>query len=158
MIFLYYLNQRIILKNLKNTSRHINMKFAFEVEQNDKLCFLDIDNQGMVISLKHHYTASQPFSGIYTNFNSFIPMTYKCGLIHSLLFRVFNICSSYHLIHEDIETLKTIWRKNCYPKSLIDSSIQICLNKIFEKNDTSHCSQKRIIYFTAIFRCTMSAS
>ena len=56
-------------------------------------------------------------------------MTNKCGL----LFRVFNICANYHLIHEEIETLKTIWRNNCYPKSLIDSCNQIFLYRILEK-------------------------
>ena len=60
-------------------------------------------------------------------------MTYKCRLIHSLLFRVFNICANYHLIHKEIETLKTIWRKKFYSKSLIDSCIQIFLIKIFKK-------------------------
>ena len=64
-------------------SRHNNMKFAFKVEQNDKLCFLDIkisrDGNKFETSLYRKPT----FSGIYTNFNCFIPMTYKCGLIHS---------------------------------------------------------------------------
>ena len=93
------------------------MKFTFEVEQNDKLCFC-------------------------TNFNSFIPMIYKCGLIHSLLFRVFNI----EHINEETETLKTILRKNCYPKSLIDSCIQIFLYNIFEKKLIHPTVPKKELY------------
>ena len=110
------------------------MKFTFEVEQNDKLCFLNIEISRGGNKFKTSLYGKPTFSGIYTNFNSFIPMTYKCGLIHSLLFRVFNICANYHLIHEEIETLKTIWRKNCFPKRLIDLCIQIFLNKIIVKN------------------------
>ena len=79
-----------IFENYLN-SRHNNMKFTFEVEQNDKLCFLNIDISRDGNKFKTSLYRKPTFSGIYTNFNSFIPMTYKCGLIHSLLFRAFNI-------------------------------------------------------------------
>ena len=35
------------------------------------------------------------FSGVFTNFKSFIPTVYKFGLVYTLLHRCFNITSSY---------------------------------------------------------------
>ena len=43
------------------------------------------------------------FSGVYTNFKSFIPETYKIGLIKSLLFWCFSLCSDFIKFHHDID-------------------------------------------------------
>ena len=48
------------------------------------------------------------FSGVYTNFKSFIPETYKIGLIKSLFFRSFSWCSDFIKFHHEIGKLKSI--------------------------------------------------
>ena len=48
------------------------------------------------------------FSGVFTNFESFIPDIYKCGLTETLLHRSFRLCSNYENFHREIETLKSI--------------------------------------------------
>ena len=139
-IFMLFKSEDHIKKFQKYlNSRHKNMKFTVEIENNYTLSFLDIkvsrSENKFITSLYRKPT----FSGVYTNFNSFIPINYKRGLIFSLLFRVFNICSDYHLIHQEIEKLKTIWGKNSYPKGIIDSCINIFLDKMFVK---------KVIYLT----------
>ena len=118
------------------------------MEKNNKLPFLDIEITREGDKFKTSLYRKPTFSGVYTNFKSFIPMTYKCGLIHSLLFRVFKICSDDNLIHQEIETLKTIWRKNRYPSSLIDSCIHIFLNKIFVEKIVSITVPKKELYIS----------
>ena len=65
----------------------------------------------------------ETFSGVYSNFNSFMPKSYKCSLILSLLFRLFNIVSDPDIFIEEVKKLKEILMKNAYPYHLIDNYI-----------------------------------
>ena len=64
------------------------------------------------------------FSGVYTNFNSFLPDLYKKSLVSTLLFRLFTICSSWELINKEVSNLKKILCKNAYPVSTIDRLVK----------------------------------
>ena len=79
-----YLNKQ--LKNIKSTS---------EIEENGSLSFLYIkisrENNKFVTSVYRKPT----FTGVFTNFESFIPDIYKRGLIETLLHRSFRLCSNY---------------------------------------------------------------
>ena len=49
------------------------------------------------------------FSGVYTNFNSFLPETYKIDFIKLLLFQYFSLCSSNFVkFYHEINILKSI--------------------------------------------------
>ena len=73
--FKYYLN-----------FQHANIKFTSEIEMNNSLSFLDIkivrENNKFTTSVCHKPT----FSGVLTNFESFIPNSYKYVLIFTLLY------------------------------------------------------------------------
>ena len=58
--------------------------------------------------------------GVYISFDSFIPETYKTGLIKSLLLRCFNLCSDFVKFHHEINILKSILYKNSYPRDFVD--------------------------------------
>ena len=92
-------------------SRHPNIQFTYEDELNNNISFLDIsitrENNKLITSLYRKNT----FSGVYMNYNSFLPTKYKNGLLHTLLFRAHNICSSYITLHKEIELLKLVWQK-----------------------------------------------
>ena len=81
----------------------------------------------METSILHKIT----FSGVYTNFNSFLPTEYKKGVLHTLLHRTYNICSSYFQIHEEINNMKSVWQKKPFPLFFIDNCIHKFLNKLF---------------------------
>ena len=49
-----------------------------------------------------------------TNFESFIPNSYKYDLIFTLLHRAFKLSSNFELFHQKNENLKNIFRKNGY--------------------------------------------
>ena len=69
------------------------------------------------------------FSGVFTNYDSFIFDTYKIGLVHILLFRFFKICSSMENFHIEVELLRSIFKCNNYPVNIIDQ----CIKKLFDK-------------------------
>ena len=68
------------------------------------LSFLDVkifpENEKFVTNVDRKIT----FSVVYTNFKSFIPETYKIGLIKSL-FWCFSLCSDFIKFHHEIEQL-----------------------------------------------------
>ena len=72
-----------------------------------------------------------PFTGVYTHYLSFLPSVYKFGLLSTLLFRYFSICSSYALFHLEVIEFKQIFLMNGYPSYLIDTCIKKILDKMF---------------------------
>ena len=70
------------------------------------------------------------FSGIFTNFDSFIPISFKHGLVNTLIFRCFKIYSSYGKLHNEIVCLKEIFKCNRYPNDFIDLCIKKFSNKL----------------------------
>ena len=68
------------------SSKHSNINFSLEKENEGRLSFLDVNffrEKGKFVTNVYRKKA---FSGVYTNFDSFILETYKTGLIKSLLF------------------------------------------------------------------------
>ena len=89
MIYLYHADKfREYL-----SSKHPDIKFFIEKEENGRLPFLDINIFGEYDKFATNVYRKKTFSGVYTNFKSFIPETYKIGLMKSLLFRCFSLCS-----------------------------------------------------------------
>ena len=75
------------------------------------------------------------FSGVFTNFGSFIPKSYKYNLLFTLLHRAFKLCSNCERFHQEIDKLKTIFENNGYPKSFVDFCIKKYLDKVFIKKE-----------------------
>ena len=69
------------------------------------------------------------FTGLLQNYNSFVPFTYKKGLIKSLIDRTFRLNNTWVGFHLDLEKLKVILQKNEYPPKLIDKSVYRYLSK-----------------------------
>ena len=104
------------------SSNHQNINFTVEQENVGSLSFLDVKicckNGKFVTSVYRKPT----FSGVFTNYESFIPTYQKRGLLHTLLHRSFSICCDH---------LKTILIKNNYPLNFIDTCIKSFLNKLY---------------------------
>ena len=110
-------------------SRHKNMKFTKEIETDNSLPFLDIHIERKANAFETSIYRKPTFSGVYLNFSSYVPETYKKGLVNCLLFRIYNLCSSWSLIHEEIKNVKKILIRNKYPLNFID----ICIKKFLDK-------------------------
>ena len=104
--------------------KHRNIKFTVKRDENNSLSFLDIkifhDGGKFQTSVYRKST----FSGVLTNFESFLPISYKYNLVSTLLHCRFVNCSSYRTLHFKILELKHIFRSNWYPKNLVDCCIK----------------------------------
>ena len=65
------------------SSKHPNINFSLEKENDSRLSFLDINIFREKRKFATNVYQQKTFSGVYTNFNSFMPETYKTGLIES---------------------------------------------------------------------------
>ena len=136
------------LKKFTNylNSKHKNIKFTYENESNNSLPFLDIlisrSENGFKTSVYHKPT----FSGVYSNFNSFIYDEYKIGLVFTLLFRTFSIVSDFSRFHTEVIHLKEILRKNAFPIKLVDNCIKKFLNKKFLHTPVTLTVEKKELF------------
>ena len=126
--------------------QHPNIKFTSEIEENNSISFLDIkinrDNNRFLTSVYRKPT----FSGVFTNFDSYIPLSYKSGLISSLLIRSFKLCSNFEIFHREIIFVKDIFKMNGCTSHFIDKCAKTFLDKIFiEKKVFSVAERKELV-------------
>ena len=96
-------------RNYFNTS-HPNVHFSFEQEKNGKLSFLDIEvsrEKGKFVTTVFR---KPTFSGVYTHFGSFLPTIYKFGMVYTLAYRCFKICSDWNKFPEELSFLKQYFK------------------------------------------------
>ena len=126
-------------------SRHKSMTFTFETERENTLPFLDVmvsrDPDGFSTSLYRKPT----FSGLYSNFASFMPEKYKVSLLLTLLFRGFTLCTDWNKFYSELKTLKSIMGKNGFPRHFVDKCIKLFLDKMSTPKRTVLTVEKRIL-------------
>ena len=133
--FLLYLNKQ-----------HPNIKFTEDPEKNGSLPFLDVNigkGEGGHFETSIYHKPS--FTGLLTNFLSYVPSSYKLALINTLIHRVYNICSTWVIFHKHISNLKHILQRNNFPPKLVDKEINKYLNKIHELDESK--TKKDINYY-----------
>ena len=88
---------------------HINMSFSMEKEKENKLSFLDVEIKRELGKFTTTVYRKPTFSGVYSNFESFLPPVYKFGMVYTLVYRCFNICSNWTQCHTELTFLKGIF-------------------------------------------------
>ena len=125
-------NEHISLLANYFSSKHPNIKFTYEIEKDNVLPFLDVNVYREENAFSSTVHRKDTFSGVYTNFKSFLPETYKRGLVSTLLYRAWMIGSSFLSLHAEIENLKKIFAKNGYPSKVVDRCIFLFFDKVNE--------------------------
>ena len=120
-LFLDYLNKQ-----------HPNIKFDPDPEkENGSLPFLDIQikkrNEGGFFTSVFH---KETYTGLLTNYTSFIPSTYKLALIKTLIHRTYKICNTLELFKADKIELENTLKRNSFPPIIINRVIKKYINKV----------------------------
>ncbi|XP_037774311.1 uncharacterized protein LOC119570765, partial [Penaeus monodon] len=99
-------------------TKHPNLKFTYEIEQNSKLPFLDIlitkENGRLTTSVYRKPT----FTGLGINYSSFSPKLFKLNSITTLINRAYSICSDYVKFDKEMKFLLNYFTENSYPSKL----------------------------------------
>ena len=62
--------------------------------------------------------------GLFTNYLRFTPLSYKIGVIKSLIHRAFKICSNWCLFQDEVNNIKKYLEKNSYTMNFIDREVK----------------------------------
>ena len=138
-------------------SKHKNINFSFETEKDGQMSFLDVnvfrENGKFVTNVYRKET----FTGVYTNFSSFIPLEHKFGLVYTLLHRCFCLVSDMSKFHFEIEKRKEILLSKGYSNKFIDKCISKFMNKLYIKKPVVLTVLKKQLYLVLHFMGKMSA-
>ena len=69
--------------------------------------------------------------GLFYNFQSFIPESYKSNLIYILVYKIFHIASSYIIFDIDRRVLKAKFLKNGFSSVLFNLTVGKFLDKLY---------------------------
>ena len=105
--FLTYLN-----------SKHKNIEFTIECENDKTLNFLDVTLNTSDGKLSTSIYRKSTFTGLLMNYFSFTPMAYKIGLVRCLIDRIYKINNSWAGFDCDLNKLFSILKRNLYPQNL----------------------------------------
>ena len=137
-------------------SRHCNIKFTCEIENNDSLPFLDVNirksDNNFITSVYHKST----YTGLTTRYDSFIPSRYKDNLISVLIYRAFHISKDFFIMVKEFEFIKDILRKNGYPHFHIEKVIRKTLNNLLTKKEQYLTVPKDVIILKLPYLGSMS--
>ena len=123
MLYRQYVDDSICLFNSEQdadeflkflNTQHPNIKFTFEKEKDGKLAFLDVLISKTDQNLRTSVYRKMTSIGLYTNFVSFTPYSYKIGLIKTLIHRTYEISSSWTSFNEEISNVKHLLMTNMY--------------------------------------------
>ena len=100
-----------------------------KLKKNNNFSFLDTkicrENNKFTTSVFRKHT----FSDAFTNFDSFIPISHKHGLVNISTFTCFKICSSYEIFPNKIVYPQNSFKHMRYPNDFVD----LCTKRFFDQ-------------------------
>jgi len=113
-------------------ARNSVLSFTHEEMSGDLFHFLDIELQLMNNGKFNTSVYIKPTDkGLYANYNSYIPETYKKSVVKTLIYRAYRYCSTWDLFIAEANRIKQTLVNNNYPQWYIDKIILNSTNKFF---------------------------
>ena len=137
-------------------TRHPNMSFSFEQEINGKLLFLDVEvsqQQGKFVTTVYR---KPTFSDVYTHFDSFLPPVCKGGMVYTVAYLCFKICSDWTKFHEELNFMKHVFVKKGCPLSFIDKYFKMVIHKLVIKHPHLTTVEKKTLILSLPYRGDIS--
>ena len=99
--------------------------------------FLIFSSRSRMGLLRLLCTEKNTFSGLFMNFRSFLPQTYKLGLITTLIDRIYKISQNRTIFNFEFKKVKEFLGKNSYPPHLVDKQLKKYRRKVEIARDKS---------------------
>ena len=133
--FLSYLN-----------SKHPNINFTLEYPTGNSLPFLDCNVSFSNGTFSTSVYRKATFTGLGTNFNSYVHSGFKLNAIRTLIHRAYHLSSSYILFDAEIKFLRNFFSNNGFPQYLVDNTIHKFLKNIFCPKQPLSTAGKKPLY------------
>ena len=149
MTFLFSSNRLNSSRNFVIILLLVIQTFLFPLnKKNGKLSFLDVEvsrEKGKFVTAVYK---KPTFSGVYTHFESFLPTVYKFGMVYTIVYCCFKICSDWSKFHEELSFLKQVFLKYGYPLSFIDNCFKTFVDKLFTKRPQFATAVKETLFLS----------
>ena len=124
------------LEVLKRTlEEHSVLKFTYEVEENKKLHFLDMTvsktNEGNYVTQVYRKPTD---IGRCMNASSACPSRYKKGVVRTYVRRALSHCSTWELVHQELQHVKQMLVNNGYSCTDIETEIKTAIEQHMKKS------------------------
>ena len=86
-------------------------------------------------------------TGLLTNFYSFVPFSYKSGLIRILIDRTFKINNTWAGFHLDINNLIKTLKRDLFPSNIIENVVRKFLNNNFTSDSSQSAARKENCFY-----------
>ena len=86
-------------------------------------------------------------TGLGMNLRRFLPSKFKMNSKKCLLFRAYNVCSSYLSLHNELTFLTSYFIKNCFSNNTLSNQIKKFLHKQYIRIPKLPNVIKEILYF-----------
>ncbi|CAF4574610.1 unnamed protein product [Rotaria sp. Silwood2] len=125
-------------------SFHPCIKFTVQPEIDDTMAFLDVlvkrHDKGYDTTVYRKNTATK----LMLKWHSLAPKAYKTTSISPLVTRAIRICSTYKLLHNELEYIRMMANYNDYPLRFVENIICKQLNKYYESTAAANKIQQRV--------------
>ena len=143
-IFVLFENkEHVDLFNQFLNSWHTNINFTKETEENNSMPFLDVNTFREDNKFHTSVYRKKTFTGLYSHYDSLLPSIYKKGLILTLLYRLYSLCSNWLLFDKEVSFLQKVLSLNGYPSSLVEKCISQFLNKVNSTPKTKDSTEEK---------------
>ena len=95
--------------------------------------------------VRKYLLANLPLRACIPHFDSFLRPVYEVGMIYTLAYQCFKICSDWTKFHKELNFLKHVFLKNGYLLSFIDKCFKMMINKLVIKRPQVTTVEKTLI-------------
>ena len=113
-------------------SIHNKIQFTREPEVENQLTFLDVHITKTREGVETKIFRKPTFTGLYINWQSYVPLKYKKNLLFTLLDRAYKICNSYAFIHQEFQKKYPL----CYRRMVFQLTLLITTLPNFSTKNT----------------------
>ena len=132
-------------------SKHQNIKFTKEIEDNCKLPFLDVLLEHHDNEIKTSVYRKKTYTGAGINYISHVYHNYKMSAFSAFLNRAWRLSNDYLSFHKELEVLQTYFLSNGYPEKIFFKKVRNFMNHVFDHEPKKQTAQKENIYITFPF-------
>ena len=127
-------------------SKHSNIKFTKDIEEDMKLSFLDVTVTRKNDRFETSVFRKKTFTGLGSHYLSIEPILYKINTVRTMLFRAYNLSSSYLNFNNEINFLKNYFQDNGFPDDMFYKYVKRFLDKIYCPTPAMTTVKKHTIY------------
>ena len=144
--YLRYVDDTLVIFNSRNHARYFIqrlknnsvLKFTKEEMVGSKFHFLDVNMDiGSDGCIQTSVFIKPTDNGLYTNFASYTPKSYKTSIIKTLVNRAIKHSSTWIACHSELDRIRQIMANNMYPQALCDQIIQRKLDNHFNEDPST---------------------